>query len=262
MCFMDYIQYKLIKQINKAKRRIDINASTILGYYNVLLQYQLYLMFACIWDKREHTLSRNQRIDYLKTMKRASLGTILNVIYKLDTMETPILGVNKKYCDLIQELITPRNKELAHGILIPGVQENSYQELVEKHENVHESLKKMNLAFFSEDCKFFSMIQSNSSQVIVFDNEDYDYQDYNEELIKSLDIQAGELYYYFGKNCYKISPFLILRVTPSSIDSPDIYCYQDYNLKNGMFNYKRYSELHDNVSFQEIYKDYFLSFQE
>ena len=96
----------------------------------------------------------------------------------------------------------------------------------------------------------------------MFDNDDYDYQDFNEELVKALDIQPGELYYYFENNCYKLSPFLILKEITNREDPYEIYCYQRYNLKNGKFEYKRYSELSDNISYSKICKDYFLSFQE
>ena len=74
---MDYIQKKLYKAIEKTRKRQTGKYSTIVGYYNVLMQYQLYLMFACVWDKREPDLSRNERMEYLSIMKRATLGTIL-----------------------------------------------------------------------------------------------------------------------------------------------------------------------------------------
>ena len=95
----------------------------------------------------------------------------------------------------------------------------------------------------------------------VFDCNDYDYKDLNEQLVHTFDLQPGELYYYFGDVFYRISPFLILREIENREDPYEIYCYHEYNLKNGRFEYKRYSELDENVSFSQICKDYFLSFQ-
>ena len=129
---MDYIQSKLIKAIEKTKKRQSGKYSTIVGYYNVLIQYQLYLMFACVWDKREPELSRSKKIEYLKVMKRATLGTILSVIMELDSCGEPILHVNKIFQQQILEFIKPRNTETAHGILIPGVQEESYQKALDR----------------------------------------------------------------------------------------------------------------------------------
>lgn len=258
---MDYIQHKLYKLIEKTKKRQEGKYSTIVGYYNVLIQYQLYLMFACVWDKREEDLSLPERLEYLSTMKRATLGTILNVIVELDSHGKPILGVDKKFRDQVMEFIKPRNTETAHGILIPGVQEDSYKELAEKYENIHKSIKAMNIPILSEDCKIYYMPENGSYQVTVFGNDDYDYQNLNKQIVKALDLQPGELHYYCNEVCYRISPFLILREIKNSEDPYEIYCYQVYNLKNGKFEYKRYSELKDNSSYSKICKDYFLSFQ-
>ena len=257
---MDYIQHKLYRVIEKTKKRRDGKNSTIVGYYNVLTQYQLYLMFACVWDKRELELPRFKRMEYLEKMKRASLGTILNVIAELDSMGKPVLGVNKKFQELMSAFIKPRNSETAHGILIPGLQEESYQKLAEHYENIHRQIRSMGIPILSEDCRIYYMPSNENCQVTVFDNDDYDYQDFNEELVKALDIQPGELYYYFENNCYKLSPFLILKEITNREDPYEIYCYQRYNLKNGKFEYKRYSELSDNISYSKICKDYFLSF--
>ena len=258
---MDYIQHKLYKLIEKTKKRQEGKYSTIVGYYNVLIQYQLYLMFACVWNKREDELPLSERLEYLSTMKRATLGTILNVIVELDSHGKPILGVDKKFHDQVMEFIKPRNTETAHGILIPGVQEDSYKELAEKYESIHKSIKAMNIPILSEDCKIYYMSESGSYQVTVFDNDDYDYQNLNEQVVKALELQPGELHYYCNEVCYRISPFLILREIKNSEDPYEIYCYQEYNLKNGKFEYKRYSELKDNSSYSKICKDYFLSFQ-
>lgn len=258
---MDYIQHKLYRLIEKTKKRRNGKYSTIVGYYNVLIQYQLYLMFACLWNKREEELSQVERTEYLSKMKRATLGTILNVVIELDACGEPILGVNKQFRDLVMEFIKPRNTETAHGILIPGVQEDSYKELAEKYEYIHKAIRTLNIPILSEECKLYYMLENGSYQVAVFDNDDYDYQDFNEQIIRALDLQAGELYYYFCGICYRISPFLILREIANSEDPYEIYCYQTYNLKNGKFEYKRYSELKDNSSYSKICKDYFLSFQ-
>lgn len=219
-------------------------------------------MFACVWDKREPELARTKRMEYLSAMKRATLGTILNVIMELDSLGAPILGVDKKFYAQVMEFIKPRNAETAHGILIPGVQEDGYQELAMKYEAIHKAIRAMDIPILREDCKLYYMPGDGSYQVVVFDNEDYDYQDLNEQLVKTLDLHPRELYYYFGNICYKISPFLILREMPNREEPYEIYCYQEYNLKNGKFEYKRYSELAQNVSYSEICKDYFLSFQE
>ena len=70
---MDYIQSKLLKAIEKTKKRQSGRYSTIVGYYNVLIQYQLYLMFACVWDKREPELSRSKKIEYLKSNETSNI---------------------------------------------------------------------------------------------------------------------------------------------------------------------------------------------
>lgn len=259
---MDYIQHRLYKAIEKTRKRQAGKESTIVGYYNVLIQYQLYLMFACVWDKREPELARTKRMEYLSAMKRATLGTILNVIMELDSLGPPILGVDRKFYARVMEFIKPRNAETAHGILIPGVQEDGYQELAVKYEAIHNAIRAMDIPILKEDCRLYYMPGDGSYQVVVFDNEDYDYQDLNEQLVKALDLQPGELHYYFGNVCYKISPFLILRENPNREEPYEIYCYQEYNLKNGKFEYKRYSELDQNISYAKICKDYFLSFQE
>lgn len=259
---MDYIQKKLYRAISKTKKRQNGKDSTIVGYYNVLMQYQLYLMFACVWDKREPELSRNERMEYLSVMKRATLGTILNVIIELDSKGEQILGVGKEFQAMVQDFIRPRNTETAHGILIPGIQEESYQQLAEKYERIHNQISSLNISILSEECKIYYMPKGNGFQATVFECDDYDYQDLNEQLVKALDIQPGELHYFFGGVCYKVSPFLILREIPNREDPYEIYCYQEYNLKNGKFEYKRYSEIDENISYSEICKDYFLSFQE
>lgn len=259
---MDYIQKKLYRAIDKTKKRKSGKGSTIVGYYNVLIQYQLYLMFACIWDKREPELSRNERMDYLSAMKRATLGVILDIIVELDAKGDKILGAGKEFQALVREFIRPRNVETAHGILIPGVQEESYQQLADKYESIHRKISKLNIPILSEECKIYYIPKGDGFQATVFDSEDYDYQDLNEQIVRALDLQPGELHYFFGGVCYKISPFLIVREIPNREDPYEIYCYQEYNLKNGKFEYKRYSELNDNVSHTEICKDYFLSFQE
>ena len=259
---MDYIQYKLYNTIKKIKKKQSVRDSTIVGYYNVLVQYQLYLMFACIWDKRAPELSRAKRLEYLKTMKKATLGTILKVIMELDSMATPILDINEQFHEKIMEFIVPRNRETAHGILIPGVQEDSYQQLSEKYENIHRSIMSMNIPILTEDCKIYYRPTNGSFQVTVFDNVDYDYQDLNAATIEAMDLQSGELHYYFNEKCYKISPFLILREILNKEVPYEIYCYQEYNLKNSKFEYKRYNDISDNISYSQICKDYFASFQE
>lgn len=258
---MDYIQNKLYRAIKKTKKRQTGRDSTIVGYYNVLIQYQLYLMFACVWDRREPDLTRTERMQYLTVMKRATLGTILNIIIDLDSKGSPILGVGKDFQFLINEFIKARNTETAHGILIPGIQEGSYHELAVKYEEIHDSIRKLNIPILSEDCKIYYRPSSASYQVTVFDCDDYDYQDLNEQLVHMLDLQPNELHYFFGDVCYRIYPFLILREIENKEDPYEIYCYQEYNLKNGRFEYKCYSELDENVSFSLICKDYFLSFQ-
>lgn len=259
---MDYIQKKLYRAIEKTKKKKTGKYSTIVGYYNVLIQYQLYLMFACVWDKRESGLSTEERRNYFLTMKRATLGTILNVIVELDAKGDSILGVGKDFQSLVLGLIKLRNKETAHGILIPGLQEESYQNVAENCEKIHNKLMQLNIPMFLEECKIYYLPKENNYQATVFDCEDYDYQDLNEQVVKALDLQPGELHYIFGDVCYKISPFLILREMPNREDPYEIYCYQEYNPKNGKFEYKRYSELNSNISYSEICKDYFLSFQE
>ncbi|MBR1854099.1 MAG: hypothetical protein IJ794_13320 [Lachnospiraceae bacterium] len=259
---MDYIQKKLCKDINRTKKRQSGRYSTIVGYYKVLMQYQLYLMFACIWDKREPELSGDERRNYLLTMKRASLGTILNIIVELDAKGERILGIGKEFQAQILEFIQPRNIEDAHGILIPGLQEESYKELAETYEKIHQNIISMNIPILSDECKIYYYPNENGFQATVFDCDDYDYQDLNEQVIKALDLQKGELYYYFGGVCYKISPFLILLETPNKEEQYEIYCYQRYDPRSGKFEYKRYSELAENVSCTKIWKDYFLSFQE
>lgn len=259
---MDYIQHKLLKLIAKTKKKYGEKYSTIVGYYNVLIQYQLYVLFACIWDKREIELTQSKRMDYLFKMKRASLGTILDVIVDLDSMDENIIGVNNEFREKITEFINLRNTETAHGILIPGVQEDSYEKLAERYDNIYESIKKTDIPIITQDCKIYYMPNNSSYQVTVFDNEDYDYQYFNEQLVKTLDIQPEELYYFFNGVCYKISPFLILKELRNREEPYEIYCYQGYNLRNGKFNYKRYSDLNDNISFSKICKDYFMSFQE
>lgn len=262
MFCMDYIQHKLYNTIRKIKRKQGVQDSTIVGYYNVLIQYQLYLMFACIWDKRAPELSREKRINYLKTMKKATLGTILKIITELDSISTPILGVNEQFNDKIMEFIAPRNRETAHGILVPGVQEDNYQQLSEKYEQIHKSIMELNIPILSNDCKIYYRPQNGSFQVIVFDNLDYDYQNLNAETVEMMDLQSGELHYLCDEKCYKISPFLILREIQNKEDPYEIYCYQEYNLKNSKFEYKRYNDLSDNISYSKICKDYFSSFQE
>lgn len=259
---MDYIQSKLLKAIEKTKKRQSGKYSTIVGYYNVLIQYQLYLMFACVWDKREPELSRSKKIEYLKVMKRATLGTILSVIMELDSCGEPILHVNKIFQQQILEFIKPRNTETAHGILIPGVQEESYQELAESYEKIFKAIQGLRIPILSQDCRIYYMSDEKNLQVTVFENDDYDYEDLSEEVVKALDMHSQELYYYFDDVCYKISPFLLVREIPSGENPYEIYCYQEYNLKNGKFEYKRYSDLSENISYSEVFKEYFLSFQE
>ena len=234
---MDYIQRKLYRVIEKTKKRQAGKYSTIVGYYNVLIQYQLYLMFACIWDKRVPELSRTERMKYLSIMKRATLGTILDVIIELDSIGTPILSVSKQFQIQISEFIKLRN-ETAHGTLVPGIQEDSYKKLADKYENIHRNIMALNIPILTENCKIYYRPSNGSYQVTVFDNEDYDYQDLNAQLVEMMDLQSDELHYFFGGKCYKISPFLILREIPNREEPYEIYCYQEYNLKNSKFEYK------------------------
>lgn len=259
---MDYIQKKLYKAIEKTRKRQTGKYSTIVGYYNVLMQYQLYLMFACVWDKREPDLSRNERMEYLSIMKRATLGTILNTIVELDAKGESILGIGDDFQSLVLEFIRPRNIETAHGILIPGLQEESYEALADTYQSIHKKIGALGIPILTEECKIYYIPTGGGFQATVFDCDDFDYQDLNEQVVKALDLQQGELHYFFGGVCYKISPFLILREIANREDPYEIYCYQEYNLKNGKFEYKRYSELNENVSYSEVCKDYFLSFQE
>ena len=180
----------------------------------------------------------------------------------MDSKGESILGVGKKFQSLVLEFIRPRNIETAHGILIPGLQEESYETLAETYQNIQQNIRALNIPILTEECKIYYIPKGGGVQATVFDCDDFDYQNLNEQVIKALDLQQGELHYFFGEVCYKISPFLILREIANREDPYEIYCYQEYNLKNGKFEYKRYSELDENISYSEICKDYFLSFQE
>ena len=259
---MDYIQKKIYKLIEKTKKRISGNASTIVGYYNVLTQYQLYLMFACIWDKREPELSQNKRNECLKKMKKATLGTILKVIVDLDAQGESILGIGEEFNTLMSEYLCFRNNEVAHGILVPGIQEEEYRVIADEFERIHKKIAELKIPILSHDCEMYYLPKGDDYQATVFDCDDYDYKDLNENTVKILDLQPGELHYLIDGSCYKISPFVILLETPGREDPYEIYCYQKYDLRNCMFEYKKYSELGENISYSRICKDYFLSFEQ
>lgn len=259
---MDYIQKKILKSIDKAKKRKEVKYETVVGYYNVLMQYRLYVIFACIWSKRECELSRVKRSEYLKAMRKASLGKVCDVILSLENSGNKILGIDNNFREVVGRFTALRNADEAHGILVPGIQKIEYKKIADENEKIEREWHRLNLPILNEECKLYYIYNARINQAMVYSLDDFDYEDISKDLIKTIDMQPYELYYNCGLEFYKISPFLYVKESEDGENPYEIYCYQSYNLKNGIFEYKRYSSIENNISYSQQFKDYLLQQEE
>lgn len=259
---MDYIQRQLHNSINKMQRKEGAAASTIAGLYNVLFQYQLYLIFACLWDKLEPEMTMKEKANYLCDMQRASLGKILENIERLSRKDPTVMSLPKTFYSKMREFIAARNASTGHGVLIPGMQNSEYAKLAELYAQVDQTIGDLRIPILARDCIFYYLPTETSHQVVVFDDHDYDYQNLSLLWLRELGIRSRELHYRVEEgDCYRISPFILCREERNG-DTPALYCYQKYDLRTGVFTYNKYSDLVENATLQETFKDYLMSFGE
>ena len=258
---MDYIRAGLLDTISLLK---NINSpdvySTIAQYYRMLMEYHLMLMFSCQWALKEITISRESRSSIVHSMSKPVLGTTLSYIMQMNSEGKPIFDLDSAYESVMREFINVRNKCFGHGIVVPKVQEQSYQEICDKLEKQYKKIADFEKKFWGEDCEF--MMRRNAAeqaQITVFlPNRRLEYRDIEPSL--ALDYQRGELYFSCDAGNLKVSPFIIAREI--NLVRYDFYYFTEYKLQSEKFDYCLVSEIRDDYTYSKTFRGCFTSYRQ
>ena len=85
---MDYVQRGILEKIELIEAsNINGKYTTLSGMYRVLIEYQMYLLFACEWSRTSHYLSREKKYLILNELKKPVIGKLLGAILSCDEVD-------------------------------------------------------------------------------------------------------------------------------------------------------------------------------
>lgn len=269
---MDYITAGILDDINFLRRRNSPNIySTLAQYYRILFEYHINLMFACLWDRKEHSISINARKQIIDKMFKPQLGKTVDCIFDLNEAGDPIFDLSAKYEKNLRDFINYRNTYFGHGIIVPQVQETIYKDLYEKLEKLYRRLADFEQEFFGDDCEFHLRSDpEDMAQIIVFQPHQRPlYRDIEKKIAQ--DYQQNALYFSCKEGTFKVSPFL-LAVEHNGV-SYDFYLFAQYKIQSGKFDYhliseigkldySRVSEIDDSYKYSKTFPDFFTGYRQ
>lgn len=255
---MDYIQKNILDKIEFLKEDTPILHSAISQYYRMLFEYHLFLMFACIWDRKENEISIKKRSEIIDAMSKPILGTTLSIIMELNEISMPVFDLNKDYEKVLREFISKRNHSFGHRIVIPHLQEVAYQEIWKELEKYYQKLAKFEEKFWGEKPEFLMRKVTSPNQFITFLPGDRP-KIRTVEKIFAENYRQNELYFSCASQNFKISPFIIVNQTDHT--EYDFYYFTQYRLQSGKFNYYLVSKLRTDFEWSKTYVDYFTAYR-
>lgn len=270
---MDYITARILDDINFLRRKNSSRIySTLAQYYRLLFEYHITLMFACLWDRKEHNISIDMRREIIKDMGKPQNGTTLNFTLSMNSTGEPIFNLPVDYQKTLGNFINLRNTHFGHGIIMPNLQEKIYRDLYEKLEKLYRKLATFEQDFWGNDCEFQLRTEPvDMEQIIVFQpNRRPDFRDIEKSLAQ--DYMQNELYFSCKCGSFKVSPFL--WVVESNGINYDFYYFTQYKLQSGKFYYHLVSEIDDkygtnekdeideNYDHSETFPDFFTAYRQ
>ena len=258
---MDYITAKILDDINFLSRKNSPNIySTLSQYYRILFEYHITLIFACLWDRKEHNISIELRREMIKAMSKPILGTTLNFIFNMNATGEPAFNFPADYEKILREFVNIRNQNFGHRIIVPHVQEKIYEDLCKKLEKNYRRLAAFEQDFLGDDCEFHLRADPvDLAQIIVFQANHYrpDFRDVEKKLAQ--DYLQNELYFSCKEGSFKVSPFLI--ATEHNGINYEFYYFAQYKLQSGKFDYYHVSEINEKYEHSETFPDFFTAYR-
>lgn len=258
---MDYITARILDDINFFRKKNSPNIySTLAQYYRMLFEYHITLMFACLWDRREYSISIETRREMIQAMSKPILGKTLNFIRELNCVGVPIFDLSDEYEKNICDFINCRNRSFGHSIIVPNIQEETYMEIYKNLEKLYNRLAVFEQDFWGDDCEFHLRTDpEDAAQIIVF--QPYrrpTFRDVEKKIAQ--DYKQNDLYFSCNKGTFKVSPFL-LALEHNGINY-DFYYFAQYKLQSGKFDYYRVSEINDDFKFSKTFPNFFTNYRQ
>lgn len=229
--------------------------------YRVLIEYQLFLLFACEWSRTSNYLSREKRYEILNGIKKPIIGNLLGAILSCDEADKESLLHNcrKSFQENIKKFIEQRNRTFAHGTVIPNLQEDIWKEVYSCYKSVYERMLKMNISVLSEDGVFYYRDSNDLSNIVAFDLNKYRFITLDPETVSDLGLDEGSLSFMIGTEVFRVAPFLMVK-RESNFDF-SFYDYSSFNTANNKFEYCKVSDFDDKPRWGQFVPGYFQSFQ-
>lgn len=259
---MDYVQRGILEKIELIEAsNINGKYTTLSGMYRVLIEYQMYLLFACEWSRTSHYLSREKKYLILNELKKPVIGKLLGAILSCDEVDrdSMLQSCKKNYQKYINEFIEQRNRTFAHGTVIPNIQENIWQEVYVCYKAVYDKIQKLNIPVLSGDGVFYYRDSNDFSGIVTFDTHKFRFITLDTETISDLGLDEGRLSFLVGTEVFRVAPFLMVK-RESNFDF-SFYDYSSFNTANNKFEYCKVSDFDDEPRWSQIVPGYFQSFQ-
>ena len=258
---MDYIQKGILDRIQRLHHKNSPNVySTMSQYYRILFEYHLFLMFACLWDRKENVIPREMRLDITKKMEKPILGTTLSYIMEMDRIGESVFHIDDGYMQTMRRFIHIRNTCFGHTAILPNVQEGKYKEICADLERCYKALQSYEDKFFGSECEFRLRQMPDSGQLTVFlPDRNYEYRDVDPRI--AAEFTCDELYYSCAQGNFCISPFILVQEQGVDTGNYEIFCFSGYKLASGTFAYYLISEFRDNYEYSKSFPDFFTSYK-
>lgn len=260
---MDYIQRGIIDKIELIEAsNIGGKYTTLSGLYKVLIEYLMYLLFACEWSHAERYLPREVKREIVNDLRRPVVGKLLGAILKCDENDKNGLleGKQKEFQKNINQFIEKRNRTSAHGTVIPNIQESIWREVYECYRNVYNNIIKLNIRVLSGQGKFYYRDTEDPTNIVTFDLYKVHFLSLDSEMISDLGLEEGNLSFLVETEVFRVAPFLMVK-RENNFDY-SFFDYSSYNIANNKFEYCKVSDFDNEPRYSQIVPGYFQSFQE
>lgn len=258
---MDYITARILNDINFLRRKNSQNIySTLSQYYRILFEYHVTMMFACLWDRKEHNISIEMRREIIKSMSKPILGTTFNFILNMNSAGAPIFNLSADYEKVVNNFIEIRNRYFGHGIFVPNVQEENYKNIYKDLEKLYRKLVAFEQDFWSDDCEFHLRSDPvDTAQIIIFQPNGHPiFRDVEKRIAQ--DYLQNELYFSCKGGIFKISPFIL--VEEHNGINYDFYYFANYKIQSGQFKYHLVSDINDSKPHSRNFPDFFTAYRQ
>ena len=260
---MDYVQQGIVDKIELIEAsNINGKYTTLSGLYKVLIEYQLYLLFACEWSHVEHCLPREVKREIINDLRKPVVGKLVGAILKCDENDRNSLldGKQKEFQKNINQFIENRNRTSAHGTIIPNIQESIWKEVYECFRKVYNNIIKLNIKVLSGQGRFYYRDAEDPSNVVAFDLHKFRFLSLESEMISDLGLEDGNLSFLVETEVFRVAPFLMVK-RENNFDY-SFFDFSSYNTANNKFEYCKVSDFDNEPRYSQIVPGYFQSFQE